>query len=203
MVAPFDVQRLELTGAPLPLADELLAVGTSQAGPNPGNFAVSRTGRLVYRIGGSTGVVLAPVWVERDGLAREIHSRWRVQGDVTFSSLALSPDGTRLAISIPDPEGAIDLWVKQLDTGPMPRLTFEGTQNIRATWSPDGQSLTFVSNREGDYRLWTKRADGSGPMYDVSPDDQRFVMLRIDAEAEDTELILGENWAEELRQRGN
>ena len=38
-------------------------------------------------------------------------------------------------------------------------------------------------------------------MYDVSPDDQQFVMLRIDAEAEDTELILVENWTEELRQR--
>ena len=38
-------------------------------------------------------------------------------------------------------------------------------------------------------------------MYDVSPDDQRFVMLRIDAEFGSTELILVENWAEELRQR--
>ena len=40
------------------------------------------------------------------------------------------------------------------------------------------------------------------PMYDVSPDDQRFVMLRIVAlSGADTELILVENWAEELRQR--
>ena len=162
LAAPFDVERLELTGAPLPLADELLPVGSTALGLNPGNFAISQTGRLVYRIGGSTGVFVNPVWVERDGLAREIHSGWRVQGDVTFSSLALSPDGTRLAISIPGPEGASDLWVKQLDTGPMPRLTFEGTENIRPTWSLDGQSLTFVSNRAGQEGLWTKRADGSG-----------------------------------------
>ncbi len=38
------------------------------------------------------------------------------------------------------------------------------------------------------------------PMYDVSPDDQRFVMLRVGAEGTDnTELILVENFFEELR----
>ena len=54
------------------------------------------------------------------------------------------------------------LWVKQLDMGPLSRLTFEGTINRRVTWSPDGQSLTFISNRAGQDDLWTKRADGSG-----------------------------------------
>ena len=40
------------------------------------------------------------------------------------------------------------------------------------------------------------------PMYDVSPDDQRFVMLRIGVGlGSDSELILVENWAEELRER--
>ncbi len=38
--------------------------------------------------------------------------------------------------------------------------------------------------------------------YDVSPDDQRFVMLLISAlETEDTELIVVENFFEELRER--
>ena len=39
-------------------------------------------------------------------------------------------------------------------------------------------------------------------MYDVSTDDQEFVMLRMNDEAEaNTELILVENWAEDLRER--
>ena len=39
-------------------------------------------------------------------------------------------------------------------------------------------------------------------MYDVSPDDRRFVMLRIgDEETAASELILVTNWFEELRQR--
>ncbi len=39
-------------------------------------------------------------------------------------------------------------------------------------------------------------------MYDVSPDDQRFVMLRMGGEGTAaSELILVTNWFEELRQR--
>jgi serine/threonine-protein kinase len=102
--------------------------------------------------------------VERDGTTREIDPGWSIRGNSAFSSLTLSPNGDRLAISIQDSEGTYDLWVKQLETdnGPLSRLTFAGTVNRRATWSRDGQSLTFVSNRAGEDDLWTKRADGSG-----------------------------------------
>jgi len=106
--------------------------------------------------------LLAPVWVERNGTARVIDPEWSILGDPTFSSLSLSPNGDRLVISIGDPGGAYDLFVKQLDMGPLSRFTFEGTSNLRATWSPDGQSLTFISDRAGDFDVWTKRADGSG-----------------------------------------
>ena len=158
LVAPFDVERLELAGAPLPLADGLLPVGQS-----PGNFAVSQTGKIVYRVGGLTGSGASPVWVERDGTAREIDPGWRVQGSPNRSSLALSPDGTRLAMSNLDSQGTWDLWVKQLDSGPFSRLTFEGSYNFRPRWSLDGRSLMFVSDRGGEGGdLWTKRADGSG-----------------------------------------
>ena len=86
-----------------------------------------------------------------------------MQGSSDRSSLALSPDGARLALSILDPEGRYDLWVRQLPTGPLSRLTFEGRYNFRASWSLDGQSLTFVSVRLGTgAEVWTKRADGSG-----------------------------------------
>jgi hypothetical protein len=44
------------------------------------------------------------------------------------------------------------------------------------------------------------RGDGHA-MYDVTPDDQRFVMLRSRADAVGTELILVDNWAEDLAER--
>ena len=153
---PFDVESLELTDAAVPVAEGLAVLGNGL-----GFFDLSQTGTLVYRTGAAGGS-LTPVWVERNGTAREIDPGWSVRGDPLYSSLALSPDGDRLAISIGDPGGTFDLWVKQLDMRPLSRLTFEGPYNLRATWSPDGQSLTFVSNRAGDFDVWTKRADGSG-----------------------------------------
>ena len=155
MAAPFDVESLELTGAAMPVAEGLAVLVSGL-----GFFAVSQTGTLVYRTSAAVFASGTPVWVERDGTAREIDPEWTVRTEATSSSLALSPNGDRLAISIQDPEGVADLWVKQLDTGPLSRLTFEGA-NIRTRWSPDGQSLIFLSNRAENFDVWTKRADGS------------------------------------------
>ena len=69
-------------------------------------------------------------------------------------------NGTRLAVSIRG--GAVDVWVKQLDAGPLARLTFEGDVNFRPFWLPDRRSIGFMSNRNGQIALWRKRADGSG-----------------------------------------
>ena len=171
MGVAFDIQSLQVTGAPVTLLPSLTVLGGGAS-----QFAVSQTGTLVYGTGGfAEGPSSTPVWVERDGTAREMDSGWSVRGALNRVSLALSPEGDRLAISILGSEGTYDLWVKQLNTGPrgtLSRLTFEGAENIRASWSRDGQSLTFVSNRAGagagagpavaPYDLWTKRADGSG-----------------------------------------
>ena len=158
MGVPFDVETLQVTGPPVTLLPSMTVFGGGAS-----QFAVSQTGTLVYGTGGlGTGASGTPIWVERDGTAREIDPGWTVGTEPISSSLALSPNEDRLAISIPASEGTTDLWVKQLDAGPLSRLTFEGTQNIRATWSADGQSLTFTSDRAGNLDLWTKRADGSG-----------------------------------------
>jgi serine/threonine-protein kinase len=153
---PFDVDRLEFTGAPRPVAEQV----TSTRG-GMGFFDVSETGRLTYLIGGELRPHMTPVWVDRNGGASDVESGWSVGGDRFNSSLSLSPEGTRLAISIMGPEATYDLWVKQLDTGSRSQLTFEGS-NSGPRWSPNGQSLTFVSDRAGQPDLWSKRADGTG-----------------------------------------
>jgi hypothetical protein len=42
---------------------------------------------------------------------------------------------------------------------------------------------------------------GTYPTYDVAPDDRRFVMIRSVAPSVETELVLVQNWAEELKTR--
>ena len=56
-----------------------------------------------------------------------------------------------------------DLYLNTLDTGSSPqRFTSEGTTNYRPNWYLDGQALTYMSNREGRFGIWTRPADFSG-----------------------------------------
>ncbi len=56
--------------------------------------------------------------------------------------------------------------MKQLDDGPLTSVSFGGSINYRPTWTPDGESVVFASNREGrsgsDIAMYSARADGSG-----------------------------------------
>ena len=53
------------------------------------------------------------------------------------------------------------IWIKQLDRGPLAKLTFEAS-NFRAAWTPDGQWVAFVSDRGVNRDLYVRRADGTG-----------------------------------------
>ena len=151
MAAPFDLKRLEVTGPAVALLPGIEVRGVSAS-----QFALSETGTLVYRTGGS-GLSYELVWVSRVGAVEPVDPTWTGNID----DPALSPDGTRLAANIRDGD-SWDIWVKQLDRGPSLRLTFEGSRNEYPTWTPDGGSVTFFSDRAGtDFDLWTKRADGS------------------------------------------
>ena len=150
--APFDADRLELKGLPVVLVEGVFVEDFG----GEGHYALSETGTLVYRtetLGGQQAV-----WVDQHGEATPIDSQWR--GD--FFSFSLSPDGARLAATLTTP-GYQEIWVKQLDRGPLTQLTFEGSANYRAEWTADGRSVTFISDRSGRVALWMKRADGSAP----------------------------------------
>jgi serine/threonine-protein kinase len=149
MIQPFDQDVLRLTGEAVAIV-EGLSVGLVGAV----DLAVSSTGTLMYVT--ATGVSNEMVWVTRDGTAEEIDPGWTGN----FRSLALSPDGTQLAVSIFQ-NNEQHIWVKQLDRGPLPMLTSEGTSNDRPAWTPDGRAVTFSSNRDGASDLHKRRADGS------------------------------------------
>jgi serine/threonine-protein kinase len=93
--------------------------------------------------------------VARDGRATPIDSSWR--GDI--NSLALSPDGRRLAVIIASGREQ-NLWIKELDRGPLSKLTFGDSASSRPSWSSDGRSVVYVGGVAG--KLYQKRADGTG-----------------------------------------
>jgi Tol biopolymer transport system component len=75
----------------------------------------------------------------------------------------LSPDGTRLAYRETGGSAA-EIWIKDLDRGPLSRLTFDPSSDQAPMWTPDGASILFISQRlrAGDFSIWSRRADGTG-----------------------------------------
>jgi Tol biopolymer transport system component len=156
MAAPFDEGKLELSGPATPVAETVMppAGGWSY-------FAVSRSGQLVYNAGGRTPPSYEVVWVTREGQATTVDPDWTFDPGTNNRGLALSPDGTRLAVTVLE-EANYDIWVKELPRGPASRLTFDDEWDVRPRWTPDGDAVAFLSRREGQASPFLKRATGTG-----------------------------------------
>ena len=159
MAAPFDAGKLELTGPAVPLLEGVMTKTFGSV-----DLAISPEGTLVYAPGAAEAAegIGELVWVERDGATRTVLPQLRFTPS-TNRSIALSPDGTRLAADVLGARGP-DIRVKQLPSGPFVRLTFDGTQNFRPSWTADGKSVIWISNRDSaPASVWRQQADGARP----------------------------------------
>ena len=77
------------------------------------------------------------------------------------ANLALSPDGTELAIARAGE--SLDLWLHHLVRGTVRRLTSDPAADGVPVWSPDRSRLAFASWRDGGSNLYVKEAHGSAP----------------------------------------
>jgi serine/threonine-protein kinase len=157
----FDLDRMRFVKPPV-----VLLTGVQlELGVTPG-FSVANDGTLVYLAANQAGSDAVVARVDRTGNATDLDSSWVER----FSSMGLSPDGRRLAVSVLDGADNV-LWVKQLDAGPLTRLSFDGALNYRPAWRADGRSLSFTSDRDRFSFLFQIRADGSSKPDRLLPGD--------------------------------
>jgi Tol biopolymer transport system component len=60
-------------------------------------------------------------------------------------------------------EGGYDIFLKRLDAGNRTRLTFDAAHEKMPVWEPGGVNVTYLSNRNGNFDVWSKAANGAGP----------------------------------------
>ena len=150
MAVPFDEKRETVRGEPRVILEGFNADGAV-------DIDLSTSGTLVYAFGEDDGPDEL-VWVNRDGTLIP-SPRWTAD----FADLALSPDGRQLVVGIRQ-RGITELWVRQIESGSMSRLTFatDGS-SVEPTWTPNGSTVAFIQQRGSDISALQRRADGSTP----------------------------------------
>ena len=152
----FDTERLQLSGQPVPLVEQVQIAGAGCTGV-AGAVSVSNTGVLAYQVGLITRSQLA--WFDRAG------KQLGTLGDqADYGEVNLSPDDSRAAVSILDASAATrDLWVVDVARGLRERLTFDPSDDFAPLWSPDGSRILYSSRRrQGTIHLYEKASSGSG-----------------------------------------
>jgi serine/threonine-protein kinase len=145
--APFDPSRRIVTAAPVQIASGVSLTGTALA-----QLAVAPNGTVAFIPEEPRSLVFA----DRAGAFRLATADRR-----SFHAPEFSPDGRRLSVDFTGVDGR-DVWILSLRQGTLSRATFDGDGHD-ATWSPDGQFLTYTSFRSGTFGLYRVRAGGGSP----------------------------------------
>jgi Tol biopolymer transport system component len=171
---PFDLDRLEVHGTPVPVLDKVSydAYGSAQ-------FDLSQKGSLIYRSGDAGGGLFTVQWLDAAGKTQPLLAK-----PDTYLRPSLSPDGTKLAIST-----LSAIWVYEWQRDAMTRLTFGSATSIYPIWSPDGRYILYESSGG---MFWT-RSDGSGKIqlltesksaqypWSFTPDGKRLAFMESNA----------------------
>ncbi len=151
-----NIWRIETTGNQNPL--QIIASTRQDYGPQ-----YSADGKRIAFTSGRTGS--NEIWVcDADGMNP---SQLTSFAGPDVGSARWSPDGKRIAFDS-TAAGQRDIYIVDADGGKPRRLTEGTSDEVRPSWSRDGNWVYFGSNRTGDWQLWKKPAEGRGEAVQVT-----------------------------------
>ncbi len=104
---------------------------------------------------------------------------------------AFSPDGRKLVLTLGGADGNLDINVLDLKTRKLTRLTTNRAIDTEGTWSPDGSTVYFTSDRSGGPQVYKVPSNGGRPervTFDgsynarprLSPDGKKLALVHLD-----------------------
>ena len=175
LVAPFNLDELELTGGTQPLVGDVAERMYGSA-----ELDVSQTGTLVYRRSQRGGNSVVD-WVGSDGdLAGMTHF---LTEPAEYFGPRLSPDGSRLASRLGSPDRSSQAIIRIADvrTGAVEPLVAEGIESA-PIWTPDGRFIIGTGSG-GELRFVNANGSaGSGTL--LAANGARRIPWSIDAAGE-------------------
>jgi TolB protein len=128
------------------------------------------------------------VQLVRTGERRQVSARAGING-----APAWSPDGKKLALTLGGSNGNPDIYILDLGTQNLTRITDDPAVDTEPTWTPDGRSVYFTSDRAGGpqiYRIGVNPGDKPKRMtfsgnYNarprLSPDGTQLAMVTLES----------------------
>ena len=104
---------------------------------------------------------------------------------------AFSPDGRKLVLTLGGVDGNLDIHILDLASRELTRLTTNRAIDTEGTWSPDGRSIYFTSDRSGGPQIYRVGVNGGSPerisfegSYNarprLSPDGSKLALVHLD-----------------------
>jgi len=144
VAVPFDLKRLEVTGRPVVVANDV-AFDPLIGGAN---FAVSDVGDLIYIPQSAMSKDLSLAWLDRQGKIERLPVPPR-----PYREPHLSPDGKQIAVTVGVQNP--DIWVVDIPHGLLTRLTFDGAAS-EPVWAPDGRRIAYSSLKDRHWAILCK-----------------------------------------------
>ncbi len=152
--APFDLDKLEVRGAPVPVLDDVASSDVTGMGQFDCSPGADDHGVFVYRrAGGSAAAKSTLQWIDSAGRKESLPAR-----PGYYSAPRVSPDGERIALMTRE-HGAPNIVTYDPRRNTMVPVTSGGGFYAVPVWSPDGQYIVYQSISKG---LFQARSDGAG-----------------------------------------